>query len=124
MIPKSCRLFGQDHAAERVVVVSSLGMEAGEQEHRNKNKCCDDERKVHYFRYRVSESRTFDHDRLLKNPIGDDEFDASGRLLPYPAAAVEPPGGGCRREVRVISAIRPDEHVAIDIAQRLHDPAL
>jgi hypothetical protein len=66
MIPKSCRLFGQDHAAEQVVVVSSLGMEASEQEHRNKNKYRGDERKVHDFRYRVSESRTFDHDRLLE----------------------------------------------------------
>jgi len=41
-------------------------MEASEQEHRNKNKYRGDERKVHDFRYRVSESRTFDHDRLLE----------------------------------------------------------
>jgi hypothetical protein len=42
-----------------------LGMEAGQQEHRNKDKCRGDERKVKCLGYHTSENKVFGHDRLL-----------------------------------------------------------
>jgi hypothetical protein len=41
-------------------------MEASQQEHRNEDKCRDDERKVRHFRYRISENRVPGHDLLLE----------------------------------------------------------
>jgi hypothetical protein len=44
-----------------------LRMEAGQQEHRNKDKCRGDERKVKCLGYHISENKVFGHDRLLES---------------------------------------------------------
>jgi hypothetical protein len=44
----------------------ALGMEAGQQEHRNKDEYRGDEGKIHSLRYHVGENGVFGHDLLLE----------------------------------------------------------
>jgi hypothetical protein len=54
-------------------------MEAGQQEHRNKDKCRGDERKVKCLGYHISENKVF---VIIAswNPVGYDELNAYGSV--------------------------------------------
>jgi hypothetical protein len=56
----------------------ALGMEAGQQEHRNKDEYRGDEGKVHGLRYHIGEDGVFGHDLLLEFLSIYDELDVYG----------------------------------------------